>query len=263
MTERLTTLAAVKEWLGVTNVASDDQLLRIIDAASRFIVNWLNRDTFAARNYTQHVKGNGSASMLLRNWPVISVTSLGVGGQSIPASTVSSTGLPSSGYTVGDPRQSAQSLDLWGYYYMYNSPVQVVYRAGYEMSESFVLVADELVTPTEGGQWIETSSVFINAVEAAPVEGAPAVGQYSVDDWGVHSFNDADAGKTAVITYSYVPPDVSWGAVEVIGEWYRRKDRIGILSKTLGGQETITFSQKELSDVARGSLQPYMNVVPI
>jgi hypothetical protein len=65
-------------------------------------------------------------------------------------------------------------------------------------------------------------------------------------------------GKVAVITYDYVPFDVSFAVTELIGEWYKRKDRIGILSKTLGGQETVTFSQKDMGESIRScfSLTP-------
>jgi hypothetical protein len=92
---------------------------------------------------------------------------------------------------------------------------------------------------------------------------ASHAGQYSVDEWGTYLFAGADTGKAAVITYDYVPFDVSFAVTELIGEWYKRKDRIGVLSKTLGGQETVTFSQKDMGESIRSVLQPYTNVVPM
>ena len=102
----------------------------------------------------------------------------------------------------------------------------------------------------------------INAVAATKVTGTPITGQYAVDEWGTYTFASADATKTAIISFSYTPFDVSQAANEIAAEWYKRKDRIGVLSKTLGGQETITFSQQDMTKAARAMLQPYCNVVP-
>lgn len=66
-----------------------------------------------------------------------------------------------------------------------------------------------------------------------------------------------------MITFSYVPWDISWAANEMIALWYKRKDRIGILSKTLGGQESITFSQSDMTESIKNTLQDYKNVVPL
>jgi len=56
MTERLTTLAAVKDWLDISNNDSDTALVRLIDAASQFVLGWLNRDSFNAKEYSQHCR---------------------------------------------------------------------------------------------------------------------------------------------------------------------------------------------------------------
>ena len=57
MTERLTTLASLKDWLGITTVATDPTLTRLIDAVSQFIFTYLNRLSFQARVYTQDFRG--------------------------------------------------------------------------------------------------------------------------------------------------------------------------------------------------------------
>ncbi len=262
--ERLTTLAAVKEWLKIEGTTGDAQLLRLIDGASRFVLNWLDRSSFRVQSYTQNFRGNGRGSQLLYNWPVVAVSSVGVGGSLILASTLGTGGLPGSGYTVGDTRMGPQSLDLHGHNFFYGAPSQVVYTAGYRTTDTSVLTASPwTVTPASDGQWSLDIGVTLNGVAATKVTGTPTTGQYAVSEWGVYTFAAADVGKTVVITYDYVPWDVSWAVTELIGEWYRRKDRIGILSKTLGGQETVTFSQKDMGDTIRASLQPYANVVPV
>lgn len=270
MTERLTTLAAVKDWLDITTDASDAQLVRIIDAASQFVLGWLNRDSFQVQSYTQNFRGNGKTSMLLRNWPILSITSVGIGGTAIPASSSPVNGLPGSGYLVSDPRNSPQSLELFGYGYTLGAPSQVVYTAGFRTSQTTTIpaVADgatyAVITPNSDGCWSADLGVTIDGADATlSVDGTPAAGEYAVDEWGTYSFNSGDVGKTAIMSYDYTPWAVSFAVTELIGEWYKRKDRIGVLSKTLGGQETVTFSQKDMNDSIRGSLQLYNNVVPV
>ena len=265
-TERLTTIAALKEWLGIPSdqAANNDQLVRLIDAASRFTLNWLNRESFQVRTYTYNFRGMGKPAAILQNWPVQAVTSVGVGGSFVPASTIGQAGLPSSGYVLSDARFGPQSLELYGYGFYSGAPSQIIYTAGFRASETATIPADpHELTPTEGGQWTLNIGVEIDGTEAVEVESAPTAGQYSVDEWGTYTFALADVGKTAVMTYDYAPWDVSFAVTELIGEWYKRKDRIGLISKTLGGQETVTFSQKDMGDSIRSSLQPYANVVPM
>ena len=271
MTERLTTLQAVKDWLGITTDASDAQLIRVIEAASQFALNYMNRDSLAAQDYTQNFYGNGKTSELLRNWPVISVSSVGINGKIIPASTSGTGGKPTDGYTLNDPRSAPQAVELHGYQFEFRTSCQVIYRAGFETSQASLIPAaagDPLptvvtLTPVAGGQWTADLGVTIDGNAATLVTGDPTTGEYAVDEWGVYSFAAADASKTAIMSYSYAPWDVSQGVTELIGEWYRRKERIGQLSKTLGGQETISYSRQDMNDSIRGMLQPYRNVIPV
>jgi hypothetical protein len=263
MNERLTTLAAVKDYLGITDGNSDSFLDRLILSASQFVLTWVGRDSFAPIQYTMNFRGNGKSSILLPFWPVVSVTSVGVAGSAISPSTFGNVGNPNSGYVVSDARFGNQSLDLYGYNFWSGAPSQVIYTAGFRTSQTGDIPATPFqIAPTEGGQWIADEGVTIAGVAATKVADSPATGQYSVDVSGLYTFADADTGKEAVITYDYVPFDVSFAVTELIGEWYKRKDRIGLISKTLGGQETVTFSQKDMGDSIKSTLQPYMNVVP-
>lgn len=275
LTERLTTLGAVKDWLGIKpeQTQSDAGLIRVINAASQFILGYLNRDGFSPRVYTENFRGNGKAQMLLRNWPVRSVTSVGVGSTSIPASTSFNVATPANGWLLSEPRQAPQSLELFGYHFYYRMPGQIVYEAGYANSETTTISkheegdpATDVIdpwTPTQA-QWVANRSVTIDGTEATQITtGTPAAGEYLIDEWGVYTFSLADVGKVADVDYGYVPWDVAFAVTEIIGYWYRRKENIGVLSKTLGGQETVTFTQNDISDIAATSLQPYRNVVPV
>lgn len=262
-TERLTNLEAVKQWLDIESSASDKHLVRIIEAASRFIVNFLNWKSLKPSSYTHSFSGNGGSSMLLRHWPVVSVDSVYSGGTSIPASTFNG-GLPSSGFFLGEDREGSRSLNLSGYRF---GPGQVTYVAGFQFTETLKLsVPDEgpfIYTPNEAGEWTEGYVVTIDEVEALEVEENPSSGEYTVSEWGEYTFSVDDSGKVFAITYAYAPWDISQACVEIVGEWYKKKERIGVLSKTLGGQETVRFSDREISESARAMLQPYANVVPV
>lgn len=273
MTERLTTLQAVKDWLDISNTVSDSQLTRLIDSASRFVFNYLQRDTFSTVEHTDLTfQGNGKDRWMLPFWPVISVSSVGMNGTNIPASEAQSYGKRGSGFQVQkispDANGPAEIL-LWGYQFVYRAPCIVSFVSGYQTTETDVLAKVEptdttiLVTPTTSGQWIADIGVTIDGVDAVKVDADPTAGQYSVDAWGTYTFSADDDTKTVVITYNYCPWDVAFACTQLIGEWWRRKDRIGVLSKTLGGQETITFSQKDMTDSIRGMLGNYIRVAPL
>jgi hypothetical protein len=62
--------------------------------------------------------------------------------------------------------------------------------------------------------------------------------------------------------YATTPADVAQAAVELVGEAFRRRDRIGLSSKSLGGQEVIAFSLKDMNDTARALLASYQVLAP-
>lgn len=267
MAERLTSLNAVKNWIGIdpSNTDSDAQLTQIIDAASQFILNYVNQDSFAARDFTQNFRGNGKNKMILRNWPVISVSSVGIGGSLVSASTLGTGGLPGSGYTISDFHSAAQWIELYGYSFSYGAPSQVVYRAGFETTQAMTIpnASPYQLSTTAGGQWTTGVSVTKNGTLMTQVAANPAAGQYSIDSWGVYTFAAADANQPVVIKFGYAPPDVVFATTQLIGEWFAKKDRIGLLSKSLGGQETVSFYQGDMSSTVQSMLQPYVQVVPL
>lgn len=264
MTERLTTLAAVKEWLNITTNGSDELLIRSIDAASQFILNYLGWETFQRNSYIQNFRGYGKAETLLKFWPILSVESVFTHGIAVQPSVVTN-GLPGSGYTVSDRRNGQQAIQLYGYNFGNGSPCQISYEAGFETTQTMVIPSETpwQLTPTNKGVWSADLGVLINGIEGVLVIGTPTTGQYAVDEWGTYTFAEADAGKTVVIAYSYTPAAVSQAAMEIVGLWFKRRDRIGIQSKTLGGQETITYTSEDMNSGSRAMLQSFKKVAPL
>ncbi len=63
--------------------------------------------------------------------------------------------------------------------------------------------------------------------------------------------------------YSTTPPEMAQACVELVALRYRERTRIGEVSKSLGGAETVTYSQKDLSDGIKTLLQQYRLVTPV
>jgi hypothetical protein len=80
----LTTLDNALAWLDLQNDIGPGMIARLISACSTQIQNYIGR-TIALTPYTSTFNGRGSRSLMMPNYPVVSVSSVQVGPQSIPA----------------------------------------------------------------------------------------------------------------------------------------------------------------------------------
>ena len=267
----LTSLANVKGWLGVdaSNTDSDVLLNRLIKSASAFVTNFLNRDYMDLRSYSEVYDGYGNSFMILRRNPVYSIQSISFSGSVINAATGNGINNPYSGGWVLEPEYSplnSQRVNLYGYSFPRGrGTISVQYMSG------FVVVDEEQTIPAASTYTVTVDEFWLGDVSVkkasdgtlfTKVTSAPVVGEYSVSD-GIYTFNVADADTEVLMTYSYVPADIVQAATEIVGERYKYMDRIGYLSKSLGGQETVTFAKSSLAEHVRESLIPYKNVAPI
>ncbi len=95
----LTTLAALKAYLGVTHDNDNDLLETLIGSESVFIESWLGRK-YGTSGYTDIFSGNGGSEHLFWNYPVTAVTNLTIDGKTVDeAETIQDTG-----YMVYDSR---------------------------------------------------------------------------------------------------------------------------------------------------------------
>lgn len=128
--EDLTTLAAVKAWIGIT-VATDDALLAsLITAVSGYIENWLNR-SIALQLYVDTYNGLGAAVQVLDNYPVASVSSVYVNGVLIPPRPVLGTVATSSTLPGGWVNDDFAVYVIGGRFWRGFQNVQISYQAGY------------------------------------------------------------------------------------------------------------------------------------
>jgi hypothetical protein len=263
----LTTLAAAKAWLGLPAGPSpnDATLAALITAASRAIYAWLSRPALLPRAYSETLDGE-SQRVWLRQWPVMSVQFVAIDGRAI-APVGATQGRPGSGYLLqsaeAQPPGRPQALDIFGWIVPRGRQnVAIAYTAGYAVTGEAQTVPPsspwQVTAAAPYGRWGCDLGVAYatNGAALTQVATAPAAGEYSVAS-GVYSFSAADAGAAVVISYGYVPQDVAQAATELVAERFRAADRIGLRSKTVGGQETVSFDTAAFSATVLALLQPY------
>src|SRR5690348_4773590 len=63
--------------------------------------------------------------------------------------------------------------------------------------------------------------------------------------------------------YATTPLDVAQACIELVALRYRERTRIGEVSRSLGGAETVAYAQKDMSDAIKTLLQQYRLVAPV
>lgn len=257
----LTTLAHVKLWLGIETENSDALLRLMIAAASKFVLGYLGRPSLAATDYVEDYDGYGNNFMSLRQWPVVSLSSIGFFGTTI---TQASTGNPrSNGYILSAEESGPSRVTLWGNSFpRARSSITVSYRAGYVTTQCGNIPATPFKITTDR-VWLSDEGVdFEEGLALVRVDESPGPGEYAVVD-GVYEFNTADSGQAVCIRYSYVPADIEQATYQMVGEQFKYKDRIGVKSKSLSGGvgETVSFSETDMTPYLATLLQPYKRVV--
>lgn len=114
------------------------------------------------------------------------------------------------------------------------------------------------------------SSVAVDGI-AIPARGPLAAGGrygYVFDDIGLTFAGGcfprgvANVDVTYVAGYPVTPPDIEQACIDLIGDWFKYRDRIGKTAEGIEGQ-TISFVNQPLPTRTLGVLQQYRQVVPI
>ena len=264
----LTTVSRVKQWLGIadSDTGSDSLLASLITSASRFVFGHISLTSVIVQEYEENYDGYGQNFMLLKKWPALSIASINFCGLSI---TAEATGNPrTNGYFLSpadDINMGPQRLRLFGYCFPKGrNLVDITYTAGFGQYDEAATVPATPFQVTTAKSWASNIAVtYANGDAMTEVASAPTVGQYSVSSTGVYTFAAADEGEAVLISYSYVPADLEQVVTELVAEAVRYKDRIGVKSKTLGGQETIVYDNLFKTDRIQALLGPFTRVAPI
>jgi hypothetical protein len=127
-----------------------------------------------------------------------------------------------------------------------------------------------------GGQRLQFACFPVSAVLSLSIDGQaipPASSSwaagynFSATQLSVRGYWFNYGAQNVVITYtagySTTPPEIAQACIELAALRYRERSRVGELSRSLGGAETVTYSQKDLSDAIKTLLQRYRVVSPI
>lgn len=291
----LTCLQNVKTWLELTTTTDDPLLTGMITAFSDAIMSYLERPSFALTQYVEYRNGVGNQTMMLRNWPAVSVSSLqlsqasyGYGG-----SMFGQNGLVSPPFTVpaqlswgqpgyflepwdGTAAGKPQNLTLAGYTYPRGTAnIQITYKAGYAIAGEAQTIPStpgpySLSPNCPTGPFLaDNVPTYANGTAFTPVTTLTgAAGQYTIvvnSTTGIatYTFNAADQGVAILLNYSFVPASIERACIQWIGEQYSYRKRIGQSSRSMGGQETASYSQKDMPDFIAQMLKPYAKWFPL
>ncbi len=270
----LATLADAKAWLsGSSGIGSTDDALiaRLITDLSAGISAYLGRPALAPRAFTERLDGNGRARMFLLQYPVLQLTSLVIDNEAVPEAPLPAAGAARGrGYLLepwnGVPPGRPQALDLFEVAFRRGRQnVVLSYSAGYAVqSEAATVPAAPgpytVTSMAPFGPWASDLGVtYANGAALTDVTGSPAAGQYNVAT-GVYTFAAADAGAALLISYGFVPAAINNACIEWVAERYRYRTRIGQSAQTVQGQQTASYSLKDMPDFVRASLDPYRRV---
>jgi hypothetical protein len=111
-------------------------------------------------------------------------------------------------------------------------------------------------------------SVTVNGQTIPQAASSCAAGySFSTSQLSVRGYKFCRGAQNVVIAYTAgyatIPPDIAQACIDLVALRYRERTRIGEISKSLGGIETVSFSQKDLSDSIKTLLQQYRLVSPI
>ena len=273
----LAVLADVKAWLsGSSGIGSTDDVLigRLITDVGGAITAYLGRPSLTPRAYSERLDGNGKTRLVLRHYPVLQLASLVIDNVALPAAPIPAAGASfAKGYLLepwdGLPPGRPQALDLFhAHYCRGRQNVVVGYNAGYAVESEGATVPGvpgpyTVTAATPFGPWAGDQGVtYNNGTRLVPVTGAPSAGQYNVSA-GVYTFAAADAGAAVLLSYGFIPAAINNACIEWVAERYRYRTRVGQSAQTVQGQQTASYSLKDMPDFIRASLDPYRAVVAI
>lgn len=260
----LTTLARVRQYAPIAAVSTNvDPLVRsLIAAESRSIMRYIGTAVGLETLADIVLDGTGTSRIMLPRTPVISVSALRVSGLIIPAAaTAQATGYLLDGdfitMTLGVRFPNCRSAALCSW------------QAGYVGSDSQVIPAGNTpvtITPSpdtcEDGMITGATSVVVDGVTftAATTANAPLAGEYGLVD-GVFEFNGTDGGKTAVMTYVFVPGPIVLACNEMVALDLQQRNNPGIKSKGLAN-ESVVYDSTSMTPSIKAMLSPYRRMSP-
>ena len=243
---------------------SDPLVSRLISAVSSYMQAWMNL-TIASSAYNETRSGQGNPTMMFGNHPVTSVASLSIDGQPIqPRAALTTTfNTQNFGTPFGYVFDSLRLMLSGGCFPRGFQNINFVYRAGYLVANEAQTIPATAPYTLQGLAHWAASDAGVTYADGTPLVAgsAPAgAGTYSFADT-VYTFDPADAGVPVLLSYGFVPFDLEQAAVDMIGDWFIYRTRIGKISESIESQ-SITFTNTPITARAQGVMNQYRKVAP-
>ena len=106
------------------------------------------------------------------------------------------------------------------------------------------------------------------AIPPAPNDGGFGAGYiFSPTELDLHGYIFTRRPQNVVITYTagypIIPSDLAQACIDLVCLRYRERTRIGEVSRATGGTETVTYSQRDMSEHVKLLLSQYRLVTPL
>jgi len=259
----LTTPQRVATWMANAPTLPSPILSQLVGSMTALVYGKLNRARIYSQTFTRIADGVGTAQLVLPDYPVTSVVTLQQGAALIPPAALPS---PTTGYAAGVSPGYGYRLIPWGgnlpgepsvielvnsFFCTAPQNIKVTYVAGYLISSEAQTVPASpgpytITVNQPQGIWCRDNGVVYAATGVAlrPVTTLTGAGQYIVgpdSTPGFYTFDAADAGAALLMSYSFIPADLEEAVIQMVAERYSYRTRVGDISKSLGGQETMRF----------------------
>src|SRR6266849_7945242 len=129
-----------------------------------------------------------------------------------------------------------------------------------------------------GGQRLAFANIPVAAVLSLSIDGlqippAPNAGGFGAGyvfspiELALRGYVFTRRAQNVIVTYTagyaVTPPDIAQACIELVSQRYRERSRSGEVSRALGGGETVTYSQQDMSDDVRLLLSQYRSLAPV
>ena len=106
------------------------------------------------------------------------------------------------------------------------------------------------------------------AIPPAPDDGGFGAGYvFSPTELALRGYVFTRRSQNVAITYTagylVTPPDIAQACTDLVCLRYRERTRIGEVSRATGGSETVTYSQRDMSEHVKLLLSQYRQVTPV
>lgn len=231
--------------------------------------------------------------LVLPDYPVTQIISVQQGAAFIPPSVLPVANQP---YPVGTAPGYGYRFIPWagnlpgdnavlelngGYFWTAPQNIRVMYVAGYLEQNEAQTVPDnvpwQITVNQPQGIWSRDNGVTyaLSGLALTPVKTITGPGQYIAPPDtapGLYTFGVGDEGAALLFNYSFIPADLEEACVQMVVERYNYRTRVGEISKSLGGQETMRYFRgnsgppwnrtSSLPPEVNDLIQPYISVLP-